>query len=85
MGAGGKVEYTDGPCKPGSTEHALKAKPVTVMKSEAITGQAADPEKSTKDGRPAWLKEANQVLDPVAKCKARGGTIDKELKACALP
>jgi Domain of unknown function (DUF4124) len=81
VGAGGKVEYTDGPCKPGSTEQAIKAKPVTVMKSEAITGQAP----KAKDNRPGWLKEANESLDPVAKCKAKGGTIDKELRACALP
>jgi hypothetical protein len=81
VSAGGKVEYTDGPCKSGSTEHTIKAKPVTVLKSEAITGQAPTP----KDDRPAWLKDANQALDLVAKCKAKGGTIDKELRACALP
>ena len=25
------------------------------------------------------------AVDPVAKCKAQGGTIDKELRACKLP
>jgi hypothetical protein len=85
VGAGGKVEYTDGPCKPGSTEKAIKAKPVTVMKSEAITGQTTEAKAKEKDARPAWLKEANQALDPIAKCKAQGGTIDKEFRACRLP
>jgi hypothetical protein len=85
VGAAGKVEYTDGPCKPGSTEKAIKAKPVTVMKSEAITGQAPDSTSKEKDARPAWLRQANQALDPIAKCKAQGGTIDKEFRACRLP
>jgi hypothetical protein len=81
VGANGKVEYTDGPCKQGSTEKAITAKPVTVLKSESVTGQPAQP----KDTRPAWLKEANETFDPIAKCKAKGGTIDKEFRACLLP
>lgn len=81
VGANGKVEYTDGPCKQGSSERAITAKPVTVLKSESITGQLAQ----AKDTRPAWLKEANETFDPIAKCKAKGGTIDKEFRACLLP
>jgi hypothetical protein len=85
--AGGKVEYTDGPCKTGSTEKPIKAKPVSVLKSEEVSGKpkdAAEIEKAN-DHRPKWLKEANQALDPIAQCKAKGGTIDKEFRACRLP
>jgi hypothetical protein len=87
VGAGGKVEYTDGPCKVGSTEKPIKAKPVTVLKGEEISGKPKDPAETEKanDHRPKWLKEANQTLDPIAQCKAKGGTIDKEFKACRLP
>jgi Domain of unknown function (DUF4124) len=81
VGSNGKVEYTDSPCKSGSTEKAITAKPVTVLKSESISGQPAQ----AKDTRPAWLKEANETFDPIAKCKAKGGTIDKEFRACLLP
>jgi hypothetical protein len=81
VAANGKIEYTDGPCRNGSTERAITAKPVTVLKSESITGQPAQ----AKDTRPAWLKEANETFDPIAKCKAKGGTIDKEFRACLLP
>jgi Domain of unknown function (DUF4124) len=87
VSAAGKVEYTDGPCKTGSTEKPIKAKPVTVLKSEEVSGKpkdAAEIEKAN-DHRPKWLKEANQALDPIAQCKAKGGTIDKEFRACRLP
>jgi Domain of unknown function (DUF4124) len=87
VGANGKVEYTDGPCKVGSTEKPIKAKPVTVLKSEDVSGKPMDAEQKEKanDHRPKWLKEANETFDPVAKCKAKGGTIDKEFRACRLP
>jgi Domain of unknown function (DUF4124) len=87
VGANGKVEYTDSPCKVGSTEKPIKAKPVTVLKSEDVSGQPMDTAQKEKanDHRPKWLKEANETFDPVAKCKAKGGTIDKEFRACKLP
>jgi Domain of unknown function (DUF4124) len=87
VGANGKVEYTDGPCKTGSTEKPIKAKPVTVLKSEDVSGKPMDAAQKEKanDHRPKWLKEANEALDPVAQCKAKGGTIDKEFRACKLP
>jgi hypothetical protein len=87
VGAGGKVEYIDGPCKVGATEKPIKAKPVTVMRSEDVSGKPKDAQEKEQanDHRPKWLKEANQSLDPIAQCKAKGGTIDKELRACMLP
>jgi hypothetical protein len=87
VSASGKVEYTDGPCKTGSTEKPIKAKPVTVLKSEDVSGKPMDAaqKEQANDHRPKWLKEANETFDPVAKCKAKGGTIDKEFRACKLP
>jgi hypothetical protein len=87
VGSNGKVEYTDGPCKIGSTEKPIKAKPVTVLKSEEVSGKPMDAaqKEQANDHRPKWLKDANQALDPVAKCKAKGGTIDQEFKGCKLP
>jgi hypothetical protein len=87
VSANGKVEYTDGPCKSGSTEKPITAKPVTVLKSEEVSGKPMDAaqKESANDHRPKWLKEANETFDPVAKCKAKGGTMDKEFKACKLP
>lgn len=85
VGKDGKVEYTDGPCKANTVEKEIKAKPVQVLSKEAVTGVAAQPGDAPKDKRPEWLKEANETFDPVAKCKARGGTIDKEIRACKLP
>jgi Domain of unknown function (DUF4124) len=87
VGANGKVEYTDGPCKTGSTEKPIKAKPVTVLKSEDVSGKPMDAAQKEKanDHRPKWLKEANETFDPVAQCKAKGGTIDTEFRACKLP
>jgi hypothetical protein len=87
VSSNGKVEYTDGPCKTGSTEKPIKAKPVTVLKSEDVSGKPMDAaqKESANDHRPKWLKEANETFDPIAKCKAKGGTIDKEFRACKLP
>jgi hypothetical protein len=87
VSANGKVEYTDGTCKTGSTEKPITAKPVTVLKSEEVSGKPMDAAQKEKasDHRPKWLKEANETFDPVAKCKAKGGTMDKEFKACKLP
>jgi hypothetical protein len=41
-----------------------------------MTGQP----KKEVDNRPAWLKP----IDPVGDCKAKGGTVDKELRACIV-
>jgi hypothetical protein len=36
--------------------------------------------KKEVDNRPVWLKP----IDPVGDCKAKGGTVDKELRACIV-
>ena len=74
----GRIVFQDAVC-PGekdSQPYVPKAK-INTMSSEAMTGKP----KEAVDARPGWLKP----IDPIADCKAKGGTIDKELRACALP
>ncbi len=76
----GRTEYQDRPCKgdPKAVEWKPK-QPLNVVSSESLTGRPK--EASEKDTRPAWLRGP----DPVGDCKRKGGTIDKELRACRLP
>jgi hypothetical protein len=75
---GGKTVYQDKEC-PGikDSKPYTPRNPISTMSSEAMTGQS----KKQVDKHPAWLKP----IDPMGDCKARGGTIDKELRACQLP
>jgi hypothetical protein len=75
---GGKTVYQDKEC-PGvkDSKPYTPRNPISTMSSEAMTGQP----KKQVDNRPAWLKP----IDPIGDCKARGGTLDKELRACQLP
>jgi hypothetical protein len=74
----GKTVYQDKEC-PGAKDSKpyTPRNPISTMSSEALTGQP----KKEVDNRPAWLKP----IDPIGDCKARGGTIDKELRACIVP
>ena len=73
----GRTMFQDSVC-PGvkdSQPYIPKAK-LNTMSSEAITGKP----KEAPDSRPGWLKP----MDPIADCKAKGGIVDKELRACML-
>jgi hypothetical protein len=74
----GKTVYQDKEC-PGvkDSKPYTPKNPINTISSEAMTGQP----KKEVDNRPAWLKP----IDPIGDCKAKGGTIDKELRACLIP
>lgn len=74
----GRVEFTDQKC-PGATsaEPFRPRRELTVIESERFTGKP----RTAAPGRPSWLKP----LDPVGDCKAKGGRIDPELRACIVP
>jgi hypothetical protein len=74
----GKTVYQDKEC-PGlkDSKPYTPKNPINTISSEAITGQP----KKEVDNRPAWLKP----IDPIGDCKAKGGTVDKELRACIVP
>lgn len=77
--ANGRIQYSDRPCEVGrSTTYAPP--PLTTIESDRLTGghRKAVPEK----GIGKWLPKP---LDPIADCRARGGEIDKEFRACRLP
>ncbi len=74
--ASGKTHYADHPCSPG-TARSYTPPPLTTIEASRLTGGRKAPEKA-KD---KWVSP----LDPVAACHARGGEIDKEMRACRLP
>jgi Domain of unknown function (DUF4124) len=76
----GKTTYANEPCSKDAKPAALKGN-VTVMERKHFVGQ-----EKTKEGAPAGKTALGiKVPNPVAECKAKGGTIDKELRACMLP
>ena len=79
LDANGRTHYSDRPCPPGR-ERAYQPPPLTTMESDKLTGgrRADAPEKGLRK----WLPKP---LDPIADCRARGGEIDKEMRACRLP
>ena len=73
----GKTVFQDKEC-PGvkDSKPYTPRNPINTMSSTAMTGQP----KKEVDNRPAWLKP----IEPVGDCKAKGGTVDKELRACIV-
>jgi Domain of unknown function (DUF4124) len=74
----GKTVYQDAPC-PGvkDSKPYTPKNPINTVSSESLTGQS----KTAPDHRPSWAKP----MDPIADCKAKGGQVDRELKACIVP
>jgi hypothetical protein len=76
----GKVTYANTPCDSSARPAQLKGNVTTVdnshLRKAAATKQEAQAGKTI-----AGVK----IPNPVAECKAKGGTIDKELRACMLP
>lgn len=77
--ANGRTQYSDRPCQAGR-EKAYKPPQLTTIESDKLTGgrRPAEPESGIRK----WLPKP---LDPIADCRARGGEIDKEMRACRLP
>ena len=78
--ANGRIHYSDQPCR-GQQARVYRPPDLTTIESDKLTGgrrDAAVPE----TGLRKWLPKAP---DPVAECRARGGEIDLELRACRLP
>jgi hypothetical protein len=76
----GKTTYANAPCSKDAKPATLKGN-VTVVEGKHFAGQD-----KSKDGAPAGKTALGiKVPNPVAECKAKGGTIDKELRACMLP
>ncbi len=74
----GRVEFTDQRCAGATSAEPFRPKrELTVIESRRFTGKP----KEAAPGRPAWLKP----LDPVGDCKAKGGRIDPEFRACIVP
>ena len=74
----GKTTYSSEPCSKDAKPATLKGN-VTVVESKHFTGAA----KQEAPARKTVL--GVKVPNPVADCKERGGTVDKELRACILP
>ena len=82
--ASGALEYRDHPCpgRPDSRPFVPQDR-LTVVPADSLTGQSARSGSGTQDKRPGWIKEL--APDPIGHCTRRGGTIDRELRACMLP
>ena len=74
--ASGKTHYADRPCNPG-TARTYTPPELTTIESGRLTGGG----KTAAKAKGKWVSP----LDPVAACHARGGEIDKEMRACRLP
>jgi hypothetical protein len=74
----GRTVYQDKECPGVKDSKPYQPKnPISTLSSESFTGKP----KQEVDKRPAWLKP----ITPIDDCKAKGGTIDRDLKACMLP
>jgi hypothetical protein len=76
----GKTTYANEPCSKDAKPATLKGN-VTVVERQAFVGQDKPKEAATVGKTALGIK----VPNPAAECKAKGGTIDKELRACMLP
>ncbi len=76
----GKTTYANEPCTKDAKPATLKGN-VTVVDRKAFVGQDK-PKEATPAGKTVL---GIKVPNPAADCKAKGGTIDKELRACMLP
>jgi Domain of unknown function (DUF4124) len=73
----GKTTYSNTPCSKDAKPAQLKGN-VTTIEGKHLAPKAKDePTQRSVMGV--------KIPNPVAECKARGGTIDKELRACMLP
>ena len=77
--ANGRTQYSDRRCPAGRAMNYVPPQ-LTPIESDKLTGgrRADAPPKGIRK----WLPKP---LDPVADCRARGGEIDKEMRACRLP
>lgn len=78
--ASGKTHYADRPCSPGTARNYVPPE-LTTIESSRLTGGRKTPAQTKAETKDKWVSP----LDPVAKCHARGGEIDKEMRACRLP
>lgn len=78
--ANGRIHYSDQPCR-GSQARTYQPPALTTIESDKLTGGRRDAP-APETGLRKWLPKAP---DPVAECRARGGEIDRELRACRLP
>ena len=78
--ATGKFQYSDRPCR-GSRPKPYDPPGLTTIEGSKLTGGRHDA-KAPETGLRRWLPKAP---DPVADCRARGGEIDRELRACLIP
>lgn len=78
--SGGQIEYRNKPCESGRKALPMSADDrLSIISGESFRRREAP----SQDKRPGWVKEL--APDPIGACKARGGVIDRELRACMIP
>lgn len=77
----GKVEYSNSPCDAKAQPAVLKGT-VTTLNKEAFVGKArAQADANGKGKTILGITPPN----PIEECRKKGGKLDLELRACALP
>jgi hypothetical protein len=77
----GKVEYSNSPCDAKAQPAVLKGT-VTSLNKEAFVGKArAEADPAGKGKTILGVTPPN----PIEECRKKGGKLDLELRACALP